>query len=137
MLAAGCSARDPDTATPSFRATTPTNRSTVQSWEINNEPIHTQPGVNPGSVVAPLPAGARKRGFEPYDPLAVASYNALLGAGDIDAKYVTCTAKSGIVILNGAVRDEQQKQRAEQIVRRVPGVKEMHSKLRIFRQTTQ
>ncbi|BDI29138.1 hypothetical protein CCAX7_11890 [Capsulimonas corticalis] len=131
LLAAGCSARDPATNTPSFHVGTPTNRSTVQSWELNSEPIHTQPGVNAGSIVGPLPPGQRQRGFEPYDPLAVASYNALLAAQTVDTKYITCTAKSGVVAINGSVQNDQEKQRVEQIVRGVSGVKEVRSKLRI------
>ena len=105
--------------------------------QLNWTLVPVGPGVAPPAApdapapVAPLPSGGRQRGFEPYDPLAVASYNALLAAGDIDTKYLTCTAKSGVVIVAGSVLDAPQKRHAEEIVRAVPGVAEVRSELRV------
>jgi len=124
----GCSARDPVTQTPVYHVGTPTNRSSVNSWELNGAPINTQPGVYRGKPVHLTPI-ASQRGFEPNDPLALAVLNALSEDGAVSTQYLSASAKDGIVILIGSVTNTVQKARVEQIAHRVPGVKELRSKV--------
>ena len=85
-LIAGCSARDPVTQTPVYHIGTPTNRSSVNSWELDTAPINTQPGVYHGKP-APLKAIASQRGFEPDDPTAQAVLRALTTEGQVSTQY--------------------------------------------------
>ncbi len=128
LVIAGCSAKDPVTQTPVYHIGTPTNRSSVNSWELNGEPLNTQPGVYRGKPVTLTPI-ASQRGFEPDDPLAVAVLNALNRDGQVSTQYLAASAKNGVVILIGSVTTPAQKAQAEQIARRVPGVRQFRSKV--------
>ncbi len=123
---AGCSARDPVTQTPVYHVGTPTNRSSVNSWELS-EPV-PQSGVYHGKA-APLKPIASQRGFEPNDPVAVAVLNAWSEDGSIPAQYLSARAKNGVVILTGSVATPAQKRRAEQTAQAVPGVKRLDSRV--------
>lgn len=128
ILAAGCSPRDPVTRTPVYHDGTPTNRSSVQSWEINREPFYTQPGVNGGTpVTAPMPH-ASERGFEPYDPLASRVYQAI-AQSRIDVKYITVTAKNGVVVLDGSLDTGDDVRKALEIASHIPGVTHVRNEL--------
>lgn len=121
LLTAGCSAHDPPTQTPVYHTGTPTNRSSVNSWELNSEPANTQPGVYRGRPAALKPI-ASERGFEPDDPVAEAVLNALT-AGGVPTQYLSARAKNGVVVLAGGVPTPAQKARASAIARVVVGVK--------------
>lgn len=125
-LLAGCSARDPVTQTPVFHVGTPTNRSSVNSWELS-EPV-PQSGLYHGKA-APLTPVVSQRGFEPDDPAAVAVLNALGEDGRVSTQYLSARAKHGVVILTGSVTTTAQKSHAEQIARAVPGVTRLDSRL--------
>ena len=124
LFTAGCSARDPVTLTPVYHIGAPTNRSSVNSWELNTAPINTQPGVYRGRPVR-LKAIASQRGFEPDDPTAQAVLRALKGDGGVPTQYLSASGKGGVVILIGSVLAPAQKARAEQIARAVPGLKRL------------
>lgn len=121
VIASGCSARDPVDKTPVYHVGTPTNRSSVQSWEPNSAPFFTQPGVDPGAPAPPLPAQPSERGYEPYDPLATAVYSSMLDNG-IQARYISVTAKNGTVVLEGSADDDEQREQSVQVAMRVDGV---------------
>ena len=121
VLLAGCSARDPVTQTPVYHAGTPTNRSSVDSWELS-QAVNPQQRVY-GGKPAKLTPIASQRGFEPDDPAAVSVLNALDAGGQVSTQYLSARAKNGIVILAGSVATAAQKARAVQIARRTPGVK--------------
>jgi hypothetical protein len=124
----GCSYRQPVTKTPVYHNGTPTNRSTVQSWELNREPFYTQPGVNSGTQMpSPVPIGSQ-RGFEPYDPLAERVYNAI-GTARVNVKYITVTAKNGKVVITGSADNPGQLRRALDIAARVTGVRHVRNEL--------
>ncbi len=129
ILIAGCSARDPVTQTPVYHIGTPTNRSSVNSWELDTAPINTQPGVYGGKRVR-LSAIASQRGFEPDDPAAFAVLRALADGG-VPTLYLSASGKGGVVILIGSVTSPAQKARAEQIARAVPGVRRLDSKVMV------
>lgn len=131
LLLGGCSARDPVTQTPVYHAGAPTNRSSVNSWELNTEPIYTQPGVYHGKP-APLKPIASQRGFEPDDPVAQAVFTALTADGQVPTQYLSTRGKGGVVILIGSVSDARQKSRAEQLARAVPGVKRLDSRVAVI-----
>lgn len=131
-LVAGCSARDPVTQTPVYHIGTPTNRSSVNSWELNTAPINTQPGVYSGRRVH-LKAIPSQRGFEPDDPTAQAVLTALNADGQVPTQYLAASGKGGVVILIGSVSNDLQKARAEGIARAVPGVKRLESKVAVVR----
>ena len=128
-LLAGCSARDPVTQTPVYHIGTPTNRSSVNSWELNSAPLNTQPGVYRGKPAHLTPI-ASQRGFEPDDPTAQAVLSALTQGG-VSTQYLSARAKKGIVILTGSVTTDAQKVRAEQVARTVPGVKHLDSRVMV------
>ena len=129
-LVAGCSAKAPITKTPDYHVGTPTNRSSVQSWELNKEPFYTQPGVNSGTQVAPIARTPSHRGFEPYDPLAQKTFSALL-TGGVHVKYITATAKGDTVVLMGSANSVEQAQKALDIAEHVPGVKHVRNQLTV------
>ena len=130
-LLAGCSAKDPVTQTPVYHIGTPTNRSSVNSWELNSEPVNTQPGLYHGKPVTlkPIPS---QRGFEPDDPVAQAVMNALMADSTVPTQYLSARAKDGAVILTGSVTTAAQKTRAEQIAQAVPGVKHLSSQIAVL-----
>jgi hypothetical protein len=121
VLLAGCSARDPVTQTPVYHIGTPTNRSSVDSWELS-QPVNPQQRVYGGKPATLTPIRSQ-RGFEPDDPAAVAVFNALDADGQVSTQYLSARAKNGVVILAGSVTTAAQKARAAQIARAVPGVK--------------
>ena len=131
LLLTGCSARDPVTQTPVFHTGTPTNRSSVNSWELNSEPANTQPGLYHGRPVYLKPI-ASQRGFEPDDPVAQAVLTALMSEGSVPTQYLSARAKNGVVILTGSVTTARQKAHAEQIARTVPGVKRLNSQVKVI-----
>jgi hypothetical protein len=124
----GCSAKDPPNYTPVYKYGVQDNRSTTYSYQINGEPRYTQPGVNAGKPVTlkPIPS---QRGFEPYDHVAEQVYMAFNADGALPARYLTASAKDGIVILSGTVPTANDRTRAEQIARGVAGVKEIRDKI--------
>lgn len=128
----GCSARDPVTQTPVYHSGTPTNRSSVNSWELNTAPLNTQPGVYGGRSV-PLKAIASQRGFEPDDPTARAVLRALNEDGQVPTQYLAASGKGGVVILIGSVSGPAQKARAALIARAVPGVKRLDDRVLVIR----
>ncbi len=129
-LLAGCSARDPVTETPVYHIGTPTNRSSVNSWELDTAPLNTQPGVYGGKPVH-LKAIASQRRFEVDDPAAKAVLSALSADGSVPTQYLSASGEGGVVILIGSVPDAGRKARAEQIARAVPGVKRLDSRLMV------
>ena len=130
LITAGCSPKDPPTDTPVYHLGVKSNSSTVNSWEPNREPIYTQPGVSHGKSVTLKPI-ASQRGFEPNDPLAEQVYAALQADQSLPARYLSASAKDGIVILTGTVPGQSLKLRVEETARRVPGVRELRSHLTI------
>lgn len=131
VLLAGCSARDPVTQTPVYHAGTPTNRSSVDSWELS-QPVNPQQRVY-GGKPAKLAPMASERGFEPDDPAAVAVLNALDADGQVSTQYLSARAKNGVVILAGSVTTAAQKTRALQIARIVPGVKSIADQVQVMK----
>jgi hypothetical protein len=127
-LLAGCSDRDPVTTTPVFHVGTPTNRSSVESWELNREPFYTQPGVNPGQIVAPPAPRPSERGFELYDPIASTVFQALNDA-HIDTKYLTATAQNGVVVLSGSADNVRQLKKALAVAKGVHGVRRVDNEM--------
>ena len=128
----GCSARDPVTQTPVYHIGTPTNRSSVNSWELDTAPLNTQPGVYGGKPVH-LKAIASQRGFEPDDPTAQAVLRALAADGQVPTLYLSASGKGGVVILIGGVPSAAQKARAAQIARAVPGVRRLDDRVMVVR----
>ncbi len=126
----GCSAKDPVTATPAYHVGVKTNSSSVNSWELNREPLYTQPGINSGRPVT-LKAIPSQRGFEPNDPLAEDVYAALQSDSALPSRYLTASAKDGVVILSGTLPSAALKSKAEKIARHVPGVRALRSRLTI------
>ena len=126
----GCSARDPVTVTPVYHVGTPTNRSSVNSWELNTAPLNTQPGIYGGKPVQ-LKAIASQRGFEPDDPVALAVLRALSTDGQIQTQYLSASGKGGMVILIGSVPNAAQKARAGHLARAVPGVKRLEDRVMV------
>ena len=124
----GCSAKDPLTATPSYHVGVKTNSSSVNSWELNKEPLYTQPGVNNGRPVT-LKAIPSQRGFEPNDPLAEDVYAALQADESLPTRYLSASAKDGVVILTGTLPSAALKAKAETVARGVPGVCRVRSRL--------
>ena len=131
LLLAGCSAKDPVTQTPVYHIGTPTNRSSVNSWELNTEPVNTQPGLYHGKPVH-LKAIPSQRGFEPDDPVALAVLTALNADGQVSTQYLSARGKGGVVILTGSVSSGNQKTRAEQLARAVAGVKRLDSRVAVI-----
>ena len=130
-LLAGCSARDPVTQTPVYHVGTPTNRSSVDSWELS-QPVNPQQRVYSGRP-APLTPIASERGFEPDDPAAEAVLNALDTDGQVSTQYLSARAKNGVVILAGSVTTQAQKTRAMQIARQVPGVRFVADRVQVVK----
>lgn len=121
VLLAGCSARNPVTQTPVYHTGTPTNRSSVESWELA-QPVPTQQRVYGGKPATLTPI-ASQRGFEPDDPIAVAVFNALDADSSVSTQYLSARAKNGVVILAGSVTTAAQKAHTVRIARAVPGVR--------------
>ena len=132
ILVTGCSARDPVTQTPVYHIGTPTNRSSVNSWELDTAPLNTQPGVYRGKPVR-LKAIASQRGFEPDDPTAQAVLRALAADGQVPTLYLSASGKGGVVILIGSVSNAAQKARAARIARAVPGVRRLDDRVMVVR----
>ncbi len=129
-LLTGCSARDPVTQTPVYHAGTPTNRSSVDSWELS-QAVNPQQRIYGGKSAKLMPI-ASQRGFEPDDPTAVSVLNAL-DAGGVSTQYLSARAKNGVVILAGSVTTAAQKSRAVQIDRAVPGVKYVADRVQVVK----
>ena len=131
LALAGCSAQDPPTQTPVYHTGTPTNRSSVNSWELGQSPSYSQPGVYGGKPVHLTPL-ASQRGFEPDDPAAQAVLAALNRDGVVSTQYLTATGHGGIVVLVGSVVSPAQKARAAQIARAAPGVRELRDRVAVL-----
>jgi len=127
---AGCSAQDPVTPSPVYHVGTPTNRSSVNSWELDTAPLNTQPGVYRGRPVR-LKAIASQRGFEPDDPAALAVLRALSADGQVQTQYLSASGKGGVVILIGSVPLAAQKVRAALVARAVPGVTRLDDRVKV------
>ena len=130
-LLTGCSARDPVTQTPVYHVGTPTNRSSVDSWELS-QAVNPQQRVY-GGKPAKLTPIASQRGFEPDDPAAVAVLNALDADGSVSTQYLSARAKNGVVILAGSVNTAAQKTRAVQIARRASSVKYVVDRVQVVK----
>ena len=130
-LLTGCSARDPVTQTPVYHVGTPTNRSSVDSWELS-QAVNPQQRVY-GGKPAKLTPIASQRSFEPDDPAAVAVLNALDADGSVSTQYLSARAKNGVVILAGSVNTAAQKTRAVQIARAVPGIKYVADQMQVVK----
>ena len=127
---AGCSSQDPVTRTPYYHVGTPTNRSSVNSYDPNNEPFYTQPGVNSGVQVPPPAKRPSERGYEPYDPLAESAY-AAIGKAGVHTKYISATAKGSTVVLTGSVDNSVDMAKAVNAAGKVHGVKLVRNELTI------
>lgn len=130
-LLTGCSARDPVTQTPVYHVGTPTNRSSVDAWELS-QAVNPQQRVYSGKP-APLSPIASERGFEPDDPAAVAVLNALDADGSVPTQYLSARAKNGVVILAGSVTTAAQKSHAVQLARAVPGTKYVADQVQVIK----
>ena len=128
VMLAGCSRKDPVTTTPSYHIGTPTNSASANSWELGQSGNTIQPGRYSGQTVT-LPDVPSQSGFEPGDPLALAVRDAFSRDKTLSARFITVSAKNGIVILEGSVTTPAQKALAAQIARGVPGVKSVQSKI--------
>ena len=62
---------------------------------------------------------------------------ALYRAGDLDASDMTVEVHEGEIVLDGMVADRRSKRRAEELVEGLPGVRDVHNRLRISRGTGQ
>ena len=131
LALAGCSAKDPVTQTPVYHVGTPTNRSSVNSWELGQEPAYVQPGVYRGKPVHLVPIASQRR-FEPNDPVALAVLAALNRDGTVPTQYLSASAHNGVVLLVGSVVSPAQKARAEQIARAVLGVRQLRSHVTVL-----
>ena len=129
VLLTGCSARDPVTQTPVYHVGTPTNRSSVDSWELAG-PGNPQQRVYGGKPVSLAPI-ASQRGFEPDDPAARSVLTALEADGSVSTQYLSARAKNGVVILTGSVTTAAQKSRAVQIARAAPGIKYVADQVKV------
>lgn len=130
VLLAGCSPHQNPPATPTDSATTPTNRSFVNSTDQPNTPYYTQPGMNPGKVVKlkPIPSEA---GFSQNTPLAGAVHDALLAGLPQDSRYIATSSKGKSVALVGSVTSAADKAKAVQIAKSVKGVASVADKLTV------
>ena len=117
----GCSQRDTPPATPSVNVTTPTYRSATNSWELNNSPEYTQPGVNHGKIES-LPAIARHERFDQNAPLAISAYSAMQSKLASDSRYLMAQAQGGVLMIGGTVSTQADKVTAAKTAAAVPGV---------------
>ena len=124
----GCSRKDPVTTTPSYHIGTPTNSASANSWELGQYGNTIQPGRYSGKTVT-LPDVPSQSGFEPNDPLAAAVRDAFARDQSLSARFITVSAKRGIVILEGSVTTPAQRTLAAQIAGNAPGVKAVQSKI--------
>ena len=58
----------------------------------------------------------------------------LTEAPDIDAGHIEVTVNDGILTLSGTVPEYEDKRLIEELVRQMPGVREVHNQLRLTRQ---
>ena len=130
IMVFGCSAKDKPTFTPIYHYGTMTNSSTVNSWELNTDPTHTQPGAYHGAP-ATLRTVPSLRGYEPYDPLAVTVFSALSADNTLNTRYLSAGAKNGVVVLVGTVPTKAQRVQAENIAKKVAGVHEVRDQIAI------
>jgi len=124
----GCSRKDPVTTTPSYHIGTPTNSASANSWELSQPGNTIQPGRYSGKAVT-LPDVPSQSGFEPGDPLALAVRDAFARDPSLSARFITVSAKHGVVILEGSVTTPAQRTLAARIAGGVPGVKSVQSKI--------
>ena len=124
----GCSRKDPVTTTPSYHIGTPTNSASANSWELSQSGNTIQPGRYSGKTVT-LPDVPSQSGFESNDPLAVAVRDAFAQNSSFSARFLTVSAKRGIVILEGSVTTPAQRTLAVHIAGTVPGVKAVQNKI--------
>ena len=130
ILLTGCSAKEAPDTTPTFHVGTPTNRSSINSWEIGTQAGRGPTGAtfNGRPLLKPIPS---EMGYEPNDPVALQVYSALSADHDLDTRYVSPKAKNGVVILIGTVDTLAQKAQIEKITRSIPGVKKVKSELTV------
>lgn len=125
LLLAGCSAKDPPTATPSYHAGPQTGTSApINSWEIGQNTTSTPKRSRPL-----FPPERSQRGLEPYDALAEKVYAALQADGSVPLKYVTVSAERGTVCLSGTVRSAREAAHLIGITKSVAGVQSVRSVL--------
>jgi hypothetical protein len=136
VAVAGCSAHEQPPTTPDVRAAIPTNRATINSWELAMGQVNVRPGYAASSPVALVPRARLDQGFEPSDPAAVAVYTALVRR-KLETKYIATAAKDGTVLLEGVVSDDSQKAIVAQIAAAVPGVKKVVNDLKISKEPPQ
>ncbi len=125
----GCSAKDPVDKTPYYHVGTPTNRGSVNSWELSVGSVPVQPADSRGAHV-PIAVIASQRGFEPNDPLAQSVYSAL-GRGHVDTRYIMVGAKDGVVMISGSAVNQQQVADAMRVASHVEGVKKVRCELTV------
>lgn len=130
VVMVGCSAKDPDTTTPYYHVGTPTNSSSVNSWELNNEPYYTQPGANSGKPVN-MPTVPYTPRYEPNDPTAKAVYKAIVDNDTVPVQYVAIVGHDGDVQIMGSVETATQRARVTEIARKVPGIHTVENKLQV------
>jgi osmotically-inducible protein OsmY len=83
------------------------------------------------SACAPMqqPAGPT---VPPDDAALVARVREALNSGGLDASQIDVSTSRGVVLLTGFARDQQTIERAEVIVRRVPGVADVRNDIRLI-----
>ena len=121
LVAAGCGHRDAPPATPSINTSTPTYRSTTNSYEANNSPRYTQSGVN-GGEPATLPAIASPDRFSENTPLATAVYNSIRVDPKLESRYVSVYSKGSEIKLAGTISKTDLPALLD-LVKKQPGVK--------------
>lgn len=141
LLAIGCGGGMKDT---SVNATTPSNNSTGNS--ANPSAVANNQAAVP-SISAranPTASDARENNSKPTSNIP----NPQIGTGgndfflftqtraaldadpDLRTANITVDVKAGVLTLNGTVANASQKSKAEQLVRRVDGVKDVRNRLR-------
>lgn len=89
-------------------------------------------GTMPAQAVPPHSLSVPSQGSGVSDSVITARAKmALLGAKDTDAADVHVTTSGGVVMLTGHVASATQKQKAEDVVRGLDGVTEVHNALAV------
>ena len=74
-----------------------------------------------------------QRRFEEYVDLADKNYKAALISNGLDKQSIHFSAKNGVITLKGKVKNQQQRQQAEQVAASVPNVAQVVNELDISR----
>jgi hypothetical protein len=125
-LAAGCSAHQAIPATPVDTAATPTQRSSVNSYDQPNTPFFTQPGVN-GGTPAVLPVVADPDKYDQNAPLAIEVYGAVqqkIGTGA--TRYLTVQSKGSTILIGGTAGSSSALIEAVEVAKSAKGVSKVN-----------